>query len=72
MISMAAQQALMEQEGGGDMAGMAGMTSETSPDDAAPTVRFPVLLPEPGAYRIWVQLKLGGDVTTVAFDTAVR
>ena len=35
------------------------------------TVTFPFVFPEPGAYRIFVQVKIGADVETAAFDAEV-
>ncbi len=35
------------------------------------TVRFPIVAPRAGRYRIWVQVRVGDRVTTRAFDTDI-
>ena len=37
----------------------------------SPRVRFPYVFPHPGAYRLFVQVKLGGRVETAAWDVDV-
>ncbi|HEV2852597.1 MAG TPA: hypothetical protein VHC97_07310 [Thermoanaerobaculia bacterium] len=71
-INMAAQQ-LFEREAG--MPGMSGvdhsMHMPQTPRGAASTVSFPYEFPRPGRYRLWVQVKSGGQVRTGVFDAAV-
>ena len=33
---------------------------------------FPFVFPEPGPYRVFVQVKVGGAVETAAFDVEVQ
>jgi hypothetical protein len=68
-VSMAAQQAFakkeMEEEGKAVPAmAMPGMTD-------GDTVSFPYEFPQPGRYRLWVQVKTGGKVRTGVFDAEV-
>lgn len=51
-----------------------GGAHDDPPQAASPpgnTVTFPFVFPEPGAYRIFVQVKIGADVETVVFDAEV-
>jgi hypothetical protein len=49
---------------------------ELLPDDRAarggPDLTFKALLPRPGRYRLWTQLKRHGTVSTIAFTVDVR
>jgi hypothetical protein len=71
-ISMAAQSKLDAASGmSGMQAGrhMAGSASAMSGSDG--TIRFPLVVPEPGRYRIWVQVRRGDRVLTGMFDTEI-
>lgn len=65
-FSMAAQQAFAGKEG---MAGMPGMDHSAH---RMGEVSFPYEFPQPGHYRLWVQVKTGGAVRTGVFDAEVR
>ena len=69
-INMAAQQAFAKKamEAGG-MTAIAGM--DHSAHAAASVVSFPYAFPQPGRYRIWVQVKRAGKVLTGVFDAEV-
>lgn len=69
-ISMAAQQFFLTREKGASEADPhAGMLHTLTKDDGV--VSFPYAFPEPGQYRIWVQVKRAGKVLTGVFDTQV-
>jgi hypothetical protein len=40
--------------------------------EVAPTISFPYGFPQPGAYRIWVQVKQAGRVNTEVFECEVK
>jgi hypothetical protein len=74
-VNMAAQEVFARQEGG--MPGMAGMSPMAhaamghAMNAPGGTLSFPYEFPQPGRYRLWVQVKSGGRVLTGVFDTEV-
>jgi hypothetical protein len=67
-VSMAAQQVFERREGGAGGHPMAGMKMESARPG---TLSFPYEFPQPGRYRLWVQVKIGGKVQTAVFDAEV-
>ena len=69
-INMAAQMRFEREEGSGDAGAMMAMRGV---HDMATTnvVAFPFVFPAPGPYRIFVQIKVSGEVETAVFDLDV-
>jgi hypothetical protein len=59
-------------EGGGVPGGMAGMAMASPSGPLDPEVSFPYGFPKAGEYRIFVQVKRGGQVETGVFDVHVQ
>jgi hypothetical protein len=76
MISMAAMQALERANGepastsSDDMAGMPAMDHGAMPEPGL--IRFPLVAPPAGHYRIWVQFRKADRVITRSFETDIR
>jgi len=73
-INLTAQQRFEAAEGAGDGSApeAAGHMRMHAPDGPADSVTFPFVFPQPGAWRLFVQVKIGGAVETAAFDVQVE
>ena len=69
-INMAAQMRFEQAEG---VQGVRAIrdTARSGPAESTNTVTFPFVFPEPGPYRMFVQVKVAGTVETAAFDLEV-
>ena len=70
-INLTAQRRFAEAEGGATGEPTGAGHGAHSPSGSANRVTFPFVFPEPGAYRIFVQVKPDEAVETAAFDVAV-
>ncbi|HEY0809656.1 MAG TPA: hypothetical protein VGD49_05810 [Longimicrobiales bacterium] len=64
-ISMAAQQAVVAKSRSARLA-------HTMPTATGNRVTFPYAFPEPGQYRVWIQVRIAQGVVTSAFDVTVN
>jgi hypothetical protein len=65
--------AVMDAAGMAPMNGMAAMNGlETQPEHVDSEISFPYGFPNPGLYRLFVQIKRAGQVETAIFDTKVE
>jgi hypothetical protein len=70
-VSMAAQEVFAKAEGGTAMPAIGGMPGMNMGAGPTSVLSFPYEFPQPGRYRLWVQVKRGGRVLTGVFDTEV-
>ena len=51
---------------------MMGHTMAHTSGGGSSTISIPYEFPSPGDYRVWVQIKIAGQVLTGIFDTSVK
>ena len=61
-----------EAPGGGSVPSDAGHMRMPAPHGPSNSVTFPFVFPQPGAWRLFVQVKVGDTVETAAFDVEVE
>ena len=61
-----------EAAGGGSVPPAAGHMPMPAPHGPPNSVTFPFVFPQPGAWRLFVQVKIGDTVETGAFDVQVE
>ncbi len=49
-----------------------GGTNAPASSGSSNTISLPYQFPTPGDYRVWVQVKMAGQVMTGIFDTTVK
>jgi hypothetical protein len=70
-VNMAAQEIFAAGAGGAAKPAMPGMDHSAMPGMQGSVLSFPYEFPQPGHYRLWVQVKSGGRVLTGVFDADV-
>lgn len=74
-FSMASQEAFRQREpaiGAATSTNPAPMTMASLGNAASNRVSFPYEFPKPGAYRLWIQIRIAGQVLTAVYDLEVK